>query len=106
MDNHITIVRGVEPDVDNGGSLVDGIIIGPKLCVSRWRIGEDNSLYDNRPAAEKEVKRRNLNAEIFSTLGLANEHNIKPSDVARLIRCHGKALKNILISKKYAPLLG
>jgi hypothetical protein len=105
----INLVKGIEPDTDNGGRMVDGIIVGPKISVNRWQIKDEGKLFTSRSDAEHEIKRRNLHAQIFCALDLHVRGHSQPMtarEVVQLIRQHGKSLKNVLIDQKYKALLG
>ena len=103
--SEITIVRGTVPDVEKGGRMADGMIIGPKLSSCRWKIGNNNKLYESRGEAEDELKRRTLREELYVALGLSSAVNMSATEVVRRICGNGKAVKAILVQKKYAKSL-
>ena len=106
MSNKIETIRGVEPDYDNGGKLIDGVIIGPKISACHWKIEGEDKLYSDRREVEKELKRRELHAEIFDVLGMSRVKNpLRASEVVKIIRSRGKSLKDVLIKRKYANLI-
>jgi len=104
----IELIRGMEPNREQGGRLVDGVIIGPKHMVNRWRIKDEATLYENRGDAETEVKRRMLHLELFEAMGFGRNRprELTPQEVVRLVQCHGKRIKEVLQTPRYAKFIG
>ncbi len=106
--NTITVIRGIEPDEENGGSLVQGTIIGARRNVSHWRIDAEDYLYDSRPEAEREVKQREMHGAIcaiYDALGLVSSSHVTPANIPKMIIRSGKNLKAILNTPRFAKLL-
>ena len=102
----ITMIRGMEPDIENGGELVEGTIIGPHIATCRWKIGDEKKLYYSRSEVDTETRRREYSAEIFEALGLDQVRSpITTSELVRLIRQNSKALKGILNKQRFSKLL-
>ena len=97
----ITVVRGTVPDVDKGGRLVDGVLIGPRLSTCRWQIGSDAELFDDRSEAEKELKRREFNQAIFDAVKADLVGVCSTRDFVNIIRNNSRKLRKILTNKHF-----
>jgi hypothetical protein len=100
----VKVVRGTAPDEENGGTIANGMIVGPTIAINKWQIKNEKNLFDSRSEAETEVKRRMFNEEIYLALRMHTREQ-SPREVVQAIRMNGKALKKILTSKKYANVL-
>jgi len=44
----VNTLRGSVPDYDNGGQLIDGMIVGPKVSSCRWQITGEKRVFTSR----------------------------------------------------------
>ena len=102
----IVLLRGMEPDYEKGGKIIDGVMIGPKVSTCRWRIGHETRLFDNRPEAEKELKLRQFNLAISHALGVVCDRtSLTPREMIHSIRIHARELGNVLKDRKFSNII-
>ena len=103
----IKVVRGTEPDTAHGGKLVDGVILGAKKSVCRWRIKNETKLYHDREEAKKAVYTRMLSEELFTAMGFNRDRprELTPQEIVNRLKHNGHAVKSVLMQAKYRPIV-
>jgi hypothetical protein len=101
----IQLIKGCIPDEENGGRIVDGVVVGPKTQVNRWQIGEESKLFTSRREAEIEVDRRAMKAAIFGALKLKGARQMSQQEVIGLIMNNSQELKDILQKQRFKKFL-
>lgn len=101
--NDIKVVRGTEPDIVHGGKLVDGVILGPKKNVCRWRIKDETRLFHDREDAKTVVRDRMLSEDLYRAMGfdLSRPRELTAQDVILRLKHNAQAVKDILTQVKY-----
>lgn len=102
----VNTLRGSAPDYDNGGQLIDGMIVGPKVSSCRWQIDGEKRVFTSREEVDTEIKRRILNEELYAALGLSEGIRYSSNDIISIVKKNHSKTKVVLGSRKYAPLLG
>ena len=105
--NDIKFVRGTEPDQEHGGTMVDGVILGPKKSVCRWRIKDEPRLFYDREDAKKVIQSRMLSEELYKALGFDLDHrpSHNPPEIIQRIKTNGHAIKSVLTHPKYRSII-
>ena len=104
-DARIETIRGVEPNEEQGGKLVNGMIVGPTRPVIRWRVKGEAKLYYSRNEVNTELKRRDCHSALFESLGFLEKESLTPQQVILSVMRNSDRLKKVLTSKKFASCL-
>jgi hypothetical protein len=102
----ITIVRGIEPDTENGGKRVGDVIVGAKKICNRWMIEGSDTLYDTRQDAETELTNQEFYEAIFHALKLNPTLRYSSQDIQHICMNNISALHAAVTTIKFASLRG